>query len=145
MRHMHARWLGDTENINGDAKDGSSDPTTQWTRVDSSKSSSSSSSQLSSSAFVTGHRWETGDPKMVTCPPLPLRHQNRRRHRRHNLSTFIIILTRILSASTSSTSSSPSSSSISDRPTDVEKNSRLGSRCRRGAICLSDEKLGYDC
>ena len=33
MRHVHARWFGDTENHNGDAQDGSSVRTTQWTRV----------------------------------------------------------------------------------------------------------------
>ena len=68
---------------------------------------------------MDARRWGTGYSKRVTCPPLPLRHQNRRRHRRRNrrrqrlwrtiviikivvattiiiLVPFIIILTRVL-------------------------------------------------
>ena len=65
--------------------------------------------------------WGTSDPKRVTCPPLPLRLQNRgrhrrhncrrqrlwrtivcqnrRRHRRHNLSTFIDVIIIVLTSS----------------------------------------------
>ena len=111
LRHMHARWLGDTENHNEDAQDGSADPTTQWTRVG-------------------------GGQVTPTRAPVP-RHQNRRRHRRHDCRrqrlwrtiVIIIIVVSIPSSSSSAASSQPrhtssassSSSSISDRPKDIYK------------------------
>ena len=113
MRHMGDRGLGDTENHNGDAEMALQIPRLNGrasvgdsrhlkghlspASASASKSTSPSPSLLSSPSPVADHRY----------------HYNRRRHRCHNLSTFIIILTRVLSAST--TSSSSSSSSISDR------------------------------
>ena len=113
-----------------------------------------------------------GHPFGVTCPPLPLRHQNRRRPRRHNCRRErlwrIIVIIKIVVAiaviiSVPLSSSSPASSqpqnhqhhhhhphhhhphhhqSATAQRTLIKKRC-LGSRCRSGVIVFSINQIHY--